>query len=114
LSLLFRSVYVVNLVLEWQCQAPRSQRHFLRLLQSAIGFIKRRQFSTCPFFTFITYLAALDAISFVLGSQSNSRPALQASAARLALQSAKRLILIPNAIYFDYHFSAPTALMGPF
>ena len=58
------------------------------------------------FFTFITYLATLDVTSFVLGLQSNFRPALQ-SAARLALQSAKRLIL--NAIYFDYYFSASTA-----
>jgi hypothetical protein len=58
------------------------------------------------FFTSITYWATLDVISFVLGLQSNFRPALQ-SAARLALQSAKRLIL--NAIHFDYYFSAPTA-----
>jgi hypothetical protein len=50
------------------------------------------------FFTFITYLASLDVTSFVLGLQSNFRP---------ALQSAYRLIL--NAIYFDYYFSASTA-----
>jgi hypothetical protein len=58
------------------------------------------------FFTSITNLATLNVISFVLGLQSNFRPALQ-SAARLALRSTKRLIL--NAISFDYYFSASTA-----
>jgi hypothetical protein len=71
-------------------------------------FHQKTAISYMPFFTFITYayLATLDVISFVLGLQSNFRPALQ-SAARLALQSAKRLIL--NAIYLDYYFSASTA-----
>jgi hypothetical protein len=55
------------------------------------------------FFTSITYLATLDVIGFVLGLQSNFRP---------ALQSAYRLI--PNIIYFDYYFLSFYSFMGPF
>ena len=102
---MFRSVCVVNLVLEWQV-TPSISTTFSSAASVGNWFHQKTAIFYMSFFTFIAYLAALDVTSFVLGLQSNFRPALQ-SAARLALQSAKRLIL--NAIYFDYYFSAPTA-----
>jgi hypothetical protein len=101
-------VFVINFVLGFAAQLASISTKLLRELTSARNwFYQKAAIFYMSFFTSITYLATLDVISSVLGLQSNSRPALQ-SAARLALQSATRLI--PNAFFFDYYFSAPTAL----
>jgi hypothetical protein len=106
LSLLFRSVYVINFVLGFAVLIASISTTFSSAASVGNWFHQKTAISYMSFLPSSPTLATLDVISFVLGLQSNIRPALQ-SAARLALQSTKLLIL--NAIFFDYYFSAPTA-----
>jgi hypothetical protein len=97
---LFCSVPSTSLISSWdlQCKSPRSQRRFLRLLQSAIGFIKRRQFHICLFSpSSPTWLLWTSLVRLGFAEQ------LQAGTAKRKTPHSQ------NAIYFDRHFSASTA-----
>jgi hypothetical protein len=96
LSLLFRSVFVINFLGFVVQLASISTKLPLGAYVGAIGFAKDGNF------LHILFLPRTSPTWLLWTSlQSNSRPALQ-SAARLALQSEKRLVL--NAIFFDYYF----------
>jgi hypothetical protein len=98
-------VFVINFVLGFAVQLVSISTKLLRKPTSARNwFYQKTAIFYMYCFTSITYLATLDVISFVLGLQSNFRPA--------ALQSAYRLI--PNTTYFDYTTSQLQQLHGSF
>jgi hypothetical protein len=107
-------VFVINFVLGFAVQlASISTKLPSSVASVGNWFHQRRQFTACLFFTSITHLATLDVIGFVLGLQSNFRPALQ-SAARLALQSTYRLIASRRYLLRLRLLSSNSSLHGSF